>query len=61
MALRSILFIIIGAIYLFYPTIFNRLIWPKAVDQNQLFAKRYTLIMRILGGILIAVGIILAL
>ena len=60
MALRSILFIIIGAVYLIYPTIFSRWAWKKTSVPNESVTKKYTLIMRLLGGVLIVIGIVLA-
>jgi hypothetical protein len=61
MALRSILFIIIGAIYLIYPNIFSRWAWKKNAVPSESVTKRYTLMMRLLGGVLIVIGIVLAL
>jgi hypothetical protein len=61
MALRSILFIIIGAIYLINPHLISRWLWSKSkTPPSEVVLKRYILIMRIVGGVLIAVGILLA-
>jgi hypothetical protein len=59
MALRSILFIIIGAVYLVYPNIFGKWIWSKTSTLNEASVKRYKIIMRVLGGVLIVIGIVL--
>ena len=61
MALRSILFIIIGAIYLINPHLISKWLWSKSKTlPSEAALKKYILIMRIVGGILIAVGILLA-
>ena len=61
MALRSILFIVIGAIYLVYPNIFSKWAWSKTSTPDEASVKRYKIIMRILGGVLIIIGIVLTL
>jgi hypothetical protein len=61
MALRSILFIVIGAVYLINPHLISRWLWSKSkTAPSEATLKRYILMMRIVGGVLIAVGILLA-
>jgi hypothetical protein len=61
MALRSILFIIIGAVYLLNPHLISRWLWSKSkTAPTEASLKKYILMMRIVGGILIASGILLA-
>lgn len=61
MALRSILFIIIGAVYLINPQLISKWLWSKTkTPPSEVALKSYTLMMRIVGAILVAVGILFA-
>jgi uncharacterized protein YjeT (DUF2065 family) len=60
MPTTSIILIIGGIVYLVKPDIFRRGIWKKTAITQQIFSeKNYLIYMRILGGIIIAIGIII--
>jgi hypothetical protein len=55
----GILFIAAGILYLIKPNLFRVGIWKKTAVTQQMFkARQYEIYMRILGGILIILGII---
>jgi hypothetical protein len=60
MSLWGIILIGFGIIYVIRPNIFRRGIWKSTAVTQQIFSpKQYTLYMRILGAIFIAIGIFL--
>jgi uncharacterized membrane protein YdcZ (DUF606 family) len=60
MILWGVMLIIIGAIYIFKPNLFRRWFWKRTDIFQQIFSpKNYLIFMRILGAILIVIGIIL--
>jgi uncharacterized membrane protein HdeD (DUF308 family) len=56
--LFGIILIVLGAIYLWKPTIFRRGIWMKTSIAIRLFSEEnYTIYMRVLGVILVMAGL----
>jgi hypothetical protein len=58
----GIIFIVIGAIYIWKPTIFRRGLWMKtSVAIRMLSETNYTRYMRGLGFVLVVAGVVLIL
>jgi uncharacterized protein YjeT (DUF2065 family) len=54
----GIAFIILGAVYIIRPNIFNMGVWRRtSIALNRLSPKQYNLYMRILGAIILAIGV----
>ena len=56
----GVIFIVFGIIYIVYPNIFNRWVWKRtSIAQNIMSPATYKIYMRVLGTILVALGVYL--